>query len=110
MISELTRMRMSDYAKEGLNKLDQFYMPDNCRYLFTNASRILGKSYAPTELDVIHARASTTGVHEIGFDFRKYYIRLIDAGGQKTERRKWVNTPTFDTLLTNIFRFIVLKM
>ncbi|KAI6191065.1 hypothetical protein M3Y97_00187300 [Aphelenchoides bicaudatus] len=91
MITELTRMRMSDFAKEALNKLNQFYMPDNSKYLFTNASRILNKLYAPTELDVIHARASTTGVHEIGFNFRKYYIRLIDAGGQKTERRKWIH-------------------
>lgn len=59
--------------------------------------------------------ASTTGVHEIGFDFRKYHIRfgvclktgliscfrLIDVGGQKTERRKWIHC--FDNVTAVLF-------
>lgn len=31
MIDELIKMRMSNYPKEVLNKLDQFYMPDNSK-------------------------------------------------------------------------------
>ncbi|VDM41322.1 unnamed protein product [Toxocara canis] len=53
--------------------------------------RILAANYKPTNKDVIHLRASTTGVHEIAFGFKKYVIRLIDVGGQKSERRKWIH-------------------
>jgi GTPase SAR1 family protein len=59
--------------------------------LFAEASRIIQNDYTPTEIDVVHARASTTGVHEITFGFRRFSIRLIDVGGQKTERRKWIH-------------------
>ncbi|KAI1724577.1 g-protein alpha subunit domain-containing protein [Ditylenchus destructor] len=71
--------------------INEFYVPDNTNYLFSQATRILQPQYKPTERDVIHARASTTGVHEITFVFRKFGIRLIDVGGQKTERRKWIH-------------------
>ncbi|CAK5043472.1 unnamed protein product [Meloidogyne enterolobii] len=71
--------------------LTEFYVPDNTPYLLAESSRILTPEYRPTEADVIHARASTTGVHEIFFSFRRFGIRLIDVGGQKTERRKWIH-------------------
>uniref|UniRef100_A0A915LLW3 Uncharacterized protein n=1 Tax=Meloidogyne javanica TaxID=6303 RepID=A0A915LLW3_MELJA len=71
--------------------LTEFYVPDNTPYLLAESSRILTPEYSPTEADVIHARASTTGVHEIFFSFRRFGIRLIDVGGQKTERRKWIH-------------------
>uniref|UniRef100_A0A915NCS6 Uncharacterized protein n=1 Tax=Meloidogyne floridensis TaxID=298350 RepID=A0A915NCS6_9BILA len=45
--------------------LTEFYVPDNTPYLLAESSRILTPEYSPTEADVIHARASTTGVHEI---------------------------------------------
>ncbi|CAD5227971.1 unnamed protein product [Bursaphelenchus okinawaensis] len=91
IIVSLAQMRNSQFTKEGLKHVEKFYMPDNSLYLFANAHRILDQNYHPTEIDIIHARASTTGVYEIGFQFRNFYIRLIDVGGQKTERRKWIH-------------------
>uniref|UniRef100_A0A915EMZ0 Uncharacterized protein n=1 Tax=Ditylenchus dipsaci TaxID=166011 RepID=A0A915EMZ0_9BILA len=78
-------------VSEACKRLNDFYVPDNTTYLFAESDRILQPQYKPTEKDVLHARASTTGVHEITFAFRKFGIRLIDVGGQKTERRKWIH-------------------
>jgi hypothetical protein len=69
--------------------------------LFSQAQRILQPQYKPTEVDVVHARASTTGVHEITFSFKKFNIRLIDVGGQKTERRKWIHC--FDSVTAVLY-------
>ncbi|CAI5456010.1 unnamed protein product [Caenorhabditis angaria] len=66
-------------------------VPDNIFYFFPELHRILVTNYVPTIQDMIHMRATTLGVHEISFDFRKHVIRLIDVGGQKTERRKWIH-------------------
>ncbi|CAD6187234.1 unnamed protein product [Caenorhabditis auriculariae] len=66
-------------------------VPDNIHYFFPELPRILLPNYMPTNLDVINMRVASLGVHEISFDYKKYTIRLIDVGGQKTERRKWIH-------------------
>uniref|UniRef100_A0A914GXT5 Uncharacterized protein n=1 Tax=Globodera rostochiensis TaxID=31243 RepID=A0A914GXT5_GLORO len=76
---------------KACQRLTEFYVPDNTNYLFAESKRILVTDYRPSAVDVIYARASTTGVHEIMFGFRRFSIRLIDVGGQKTERRKWIH-------------------
>ncbi|KAK5981973.1 Guanine nucleotide-binding protein alpha-5 subunit [Trichostrongylus colubriformis] len=66
-------------------------IPDNYTYFSTCLQRILAKDYLPTSLDIVHMRKATIGVHEFAFDFKKYAMRLIDVGGQRTERRKWIH-------------------
>src|SRR4051812_42134691 len=39
--------------------------PPSISSLFAESARILSADYRPTVTDVIHARASTTGVHEV---------------------------------------------
>ncbi|KAI1716189.1 g-protein alpha subunit domain-containing protein [Ditylenchus destructor] len=90
-IKIINRIGSCECVVEACKHINEFYVPDNTYYLFSQATRILQPQYRPTERDVIHARASTTGVHEIIFVFRKFGIRLIDVGGQKTERRKWIH-------------------
>ncbi|KAF1747527.1 hypothetical protein GCK72_023992 [Caenorhabditis remanei] len=66
-------------------------VPDHIHYFFPNLDRIAVANYIPTPEDLIHMRQTTLGVHEISFDYTKHTIRLIDVGGQKTERRKWIH-------------------
>uniref|UniRef100_A0A1I7UAN4 G-protein alpha subunit n=1 Tax=Caenorhabditis tropicalis TaxID=1561998 RepID=A0A1I7UAN4_9PELO len=66
-------------------------VPDHIHYFYPNLERIAVANYIPTTEDLIHMRQTTLGVHEISFDFTKHTIRLIDVGGQKTERRKWIH-------------------
>ncbi|CAL2049330.1 unnamed protein product [Caenorhabditis brenneri] len=66
-------------------------VPDSIHYFFPNLERIAVANYYPTNEDLIHMRQTTLGVHEISFDYTKHTIRLIDVGGQKTERRKWIH-------------------
>ncbi|KAL6724474.1 hypothetical protein Aduo_019361 [Ancylostoma duodenale] len=66
-------------------------IPDNYTYFSSNLHRILAPDYLPTSMDIVHMRKATIGVHEFAFEFKKYAIRLIDVGGQRTERRKWIH-------------------
>ncbi|PIC17540.1 hypothetical protein B9Z55_023749 [Caenorhabditis nigoni] len=66
-------------------------IPDNIHYFFPHLERIAVSEYMPTVEDLIHMRQTTLGVHEISFDYQTQTIRLIDVGGQKTERRKWIH-------------------
>jgi len=65
-----------------------------------------GPNWVPAESDCVRARVRTTGVAEEHFVIDGVTFRLFDAGGQRSERRKWihyfdkVNSVLFMTSLT----------
>jgi len=42
-------------------------------------------------LDTLKARRATTGIHETHFSVGSHYFTLVDVGGQRSERKKWLN-------------------
>ena len=78
---------------------------DSAIYFLSSLDRIGCVDYVPTQNDVIHLRIPTTGIVEyvIGIPYRKERIqlRIVDVGGQKTERRNWIHC--FDDVKTVIF-------
>ncbi|ELP83990.1 guanine nucleotide-binding protein alpha-1 subunit, putative [Entamoeba invadens IP1] len=69
----------------------KFQIPDCAKYLFENVKRIATDDYIPTEEDLIHNRTKTTGIHEYDFTVKDIPFHLIDVGGQRSERKKWVS-------------------
>jgi len=47
--------------------------------------------YVPTEQDVLRSRAKTTGIIETEFDVDNIHFRMVDVGGQRSERKKWMH-------------------
>lgn len=47
--------------------------------------------YVPTVDDVLRTRVKTTGIVEMVFTFRDLRFRLVDVGGQRSERKKWIH-------------------
>jgi len=48
-------------------------------------------AYVPTEQDLLHARVRTTGIIENDFTIEKNRFKMIDVGGQRNERKKWIH-------------------
>jgi len=65
----------------------------NAKYFLDASDRILDSDYAPTTQDLLHVRLKTTGVREQEFanPNERLTIKVIDVGGQRSERRKWLN-------------------
>jgi len=65
----------------------------NAKYFLDAADRILASEYTPTTDDLLHVRLKTTGVREQEFanPNEKLTVKIIDVGGQRSERRKWLN-------------------
>lgn len=61
-----------------------------CSFL-DDLPRLWKENYAPTNADIVHSRARTVGMTETQFKVSGHILRLIDVGGQKSERRKWIN-------------------
>ena len=55
----------------------------------------------PSTNDVLESRVTTTGIIEYVFDIKGLPFRLVDTGGERTERRKWMST--FDEVTCILF-------
>jgi len=58
---------------------------------FDNIDRIAKADYTPTQDDLLRARARTTGITEITFELSGVHWRMMDVGGQRNERKKWIH-------------------
>ncbi len=66
-----------------------------------NLSRISEESYLPNSEDIFRVRLRTSGIVETKFQvkqtkfkynsFRINFSRLLDVGGQRNERKKWIH-------------------
>lgn len=88
--------------KETYAKRDECYqLNDSSAYFFDNIGRFLSPSYVPTQADVLRARVRSTGIEEAEFKFEDISFRMVDVGGQRSERRKWIHC--FDAVTAVIF-------
>jgi guanine nucleotide-binding protein subunit alpha len=47
--------------------------------------------YIPNDQDILRSRFKTTGIVEMTFDLGSYMCLMVDVGGQRSERRKWIH-------------------
>lgn len=60
-------------------------------YFFPDLDRLFDATYVPNEQDIVHTRARTIGITETVFHLREHEMLMVDVGGQKSERRKWIH-------------------
>jgi len=77
--------------KQAYTRQSEFQLNDSAAYYFDNIDRIAAKDYAPTEQDVLRSRAKTTGIIETEFVLEKIKFKMVDVGGQRSERKKWMH-------------------
>jgi len=75
------------YALSGA----EFYVLENISHYLGSIDKIATEGYVPDEQDILRARATTTGVYETEFEVNNAHFRMVDVGGQRTERKKWIH-------------------
>jgi hypothetical protein len=60
-------------------------------YFFSSLDRLFETNYTPSHQDIIHSRARTIGITETTFQRGSHEMLMVDVGGQKSERRKWIH-------------------
>jgi GTPase SAR1 family protein len=73
------------YGRRSELKLD-----DSTRYWFENLDRLRAIDYVPNEADILRSRVRSFGVAEFTSVYDGKTVQIIDVGGQKSERKKWV--------------------
>ncbi|XP_078010302.1 guanine nucleotide-binding protein subunit alpha-15 isoform X3 [Phascolarctos cinereus] len=79
----------------------EFHLLDSAVYYLSNLERITEESYIPTAQDVLRTRMPTTGINEYCFSVQKTNLRIVDVGGQKSERKKWIHC--FENVIALIY-------
>jgi GTPase SAR1 family protein len=74
------------------NRYDlRLHVPTNADYYFENVVKFSAVDFLPSIDDILMAKLKTTGVQEISFKSKGTDIVLVDVGGQRSERRKWLH-------------------
>uniref|UniRef100_A0A8C5ZSH9 Guanine nucleotide-binding protein subunit alpha-11 n=1 Tax=Marmota marmota marmota TaxID=9994 RepID=A0A8C5ZSH9_MARMA len=77
--------------QECYDRRREFQLSDSAKYYLTDVDRIATSGYLPTQQDVLRVRVPTTGIIEYPFDLENIIFRMVDVGGQRSERRKWIH-------------------
>ncbi|THD25889.1 Guanine nucleotide-binding protein subunit alpha [Fasciola hepatica] len=79
----------------------EYQLNDSAAYYFNSLDRLCSTDYVPTEQDVLRTRIKTTGIIETRFVYKNLNFRLLDVGGQRSERKKWIHC--FESVTAIIF-------
>ncbi|PRP82575.1 guanine nucleotide-binding protein alpha-1 subunit [Planoprotostelium fungivorum] len=87
----IDRLWSDSAIQTTLQKTQEFHFGDSTEYFLKNVKRIAKENYVPTQEDMIRSRAKTTGVSETRFQVGSTIFQMVDVGGQRSERRKWMH-------------------
>jgi len=79
----------------------EYWFLDATPYYFEHIQRFIEDDYVPTEEDCIMTRVRTTGIAVTEFDDGPIHYRVVDVGGQRNERKKWIHC--FDDVKALLF-------
>jgi len=93
-------------VKEAYKRNNEFIIQDTAAYFLDNIEKIADFNFQPGEADILYSRVKTTGIVEVEFVVDESHFRVVDVGGQRSERKKWINC--FDDVTCVIF-FVALS-
>uniref|UniRef100_A0A914UXX6 Guanine nucleotide-binding protein G(s) subunit alpha n=1 Tax=Plectus sambesii TaxID=2011161 RepID=A0A914UXX6_9BILA len=69
---------------------NEYQLIDCAKYFLEKVADIRQPDYTPSEQDILRCRVMTTGIFETKFEVDKVRFHMFDVGGQRDERRKWI--------------------
>lgn len=80
---------------------NEFQFESNAPYYFERIYDFANANYLCTNDDILNGRIKTTGITETNFTIDSFKFKVLDAGGQRLERKKWIHC--FDNITAILF-------
>ncbi|KAJ6570326.1 guanine nucleotide binding protein, alpha subunit [Mycena sp. CBHHK59/15] len=90
-LSPLTSLWNNPVIQSAVIRGNEIALEENMQYFFSSLPRLFLPSYVPSHQDILHGRARTTGIVETIFKAKELEMLVVDVGGTKSERRKWIH-------------------
>lgn len=87
--------------KKCIDRSNEFQLETSTTYYFDNIFRFVDANYQCSDVDILKGRIKTTGITETNFIIDSYNFKVLDAGGQRSERKKWIHC--FQNITTILF-------
>uniref|UniRef100_A0A3B1JI38 Guanine nucleotide binding protein (G protein), alpha 13b n=1 Tax=Astyanax mexicanus TaxID=7994 RepID=A0A3B1JI38_ASTMX len=79
----------------------EFQLGESVKYFLDNLDKLGMPDYLPSQQDILLARKPTKGIHEYDFEIKNVPFKMVDVGGQRSERRRWFEC--FDSVTSILF-------
>ncbi|KAM9792127.1 guanine nucleotide-binding protein subunit alpha-12a isoform 1-T1 [Neosynchiropus ocellatus] len=87
--------------QEAYARRSEFQLSESVKYFLDNLERIGQPTYVPSRQDILFARKATKGIVEHDFVIKKIPFKMVDVGGQRSQRQKWFQC--FDGITSILF-------
>jgi GTPase SAR1 family protein len=77
--------------KKTFEQYTSFHLLDSTHYFLSNIDRIVQPEYIPSVEDLLRCRSKTTGIQELTLEIEQNRFIIVDVGGQRSERKKWIH-------------------
>eukprot|EP01125_Pyxidicula_operculata_P010624 TRINITY_DN34_c0_g1_i1.p1 TRINITY_DN34_c0_g1~~TRINITY_DN34_c0_g1_i1.p1 ORF type:complete len:356 (-),score=77.76 TRINITY_DN34_c0_g1_i1:99-1166(-) len=77
--------------KEIYKRRNEFQLTESAAYYLDKVEKILVDGFLPDEQDILRSRVTTTGIIETKFTVGDANFVIVDVGGQRSERKKWMH-------------------
>ena len=87
----MERIWKDDGLQNCFSRSREYQLNDSAGYYLNELKRVSDPQYIPTEQDVLKTRVRTMGVIQTQFFYKNVHFKMIDVGGQRSERKKWMH-------------------
>jgi guanine nucleotide-binding protein G(s) subunit alpha len=77
-------------VQDCFERSNEYQLIDCAQYFLDRAHVIRKKDYSPINQDLLRCRVLTRGIIETKFQVDRVNFHMFDVGGQRDERRKWI--------------------
>uniref|UniRef100_A0A8C4RZL3 Guanine nucleotide-binding protein G(Olf) subunit alpha n=1 Tax=Erpetoichthys calabaricus TaxID=27687 RepID=A0A8C4RZL3_ERPCA len=77
-------------VKACFERSNEYQLIDCAQYFLERIDSVSQNDYTPTDQDLLRCRVLTSGIFETRFQVDKVNFHMFDVGGQRDERRKWI--------------------
>lgn len=88
---EILKLWVQEQIQICFERRATFQVIENFDYFMKEIERIGKSNYLPSENDILRCRSKSLGIIETRFKYDGTIFRLVDVGGQRTERKKWIH-------------------
>ncbi|KAH7710196.1 guanine nucleotide-binding protein G(i) subunit alpha-1 [Aphelenchoides avenae] len=78
-------------AQECFRRSREYQLNDSAPYHLDSLDRVSQPGYIPTQDDVLRTRVMTSGIVETHFTYKDLHFKMLDVGGQRSERKRWIH-------------------